>query len=221
MLNLVRDGDVSEGDWLIADTQTAGRGRLGRNWKSQSGNLFASTVVHLRNDDPPGHTLSLVAGWALWCAVPHSGVASLKWPNDLMIGNKKLAGILLERANENIVIGFGVNVAFAPDVEGRETACAADWSAEPVSANDVAVELIQEFKRSLELWRSKGFDYIRALWESEGPTRSDKLRVHLGNGMLVEGYYSGLAEDGGLQLQLASGKIEVVRAGDVELLGEH
>jgi BirA family transcriptional regulator, biotin operon repressor / biotin---[acetyl-CoA-carboxylase] ligase len=221
MLNLVRDGEVFEGDWLIAERQTAGRGRLGRTWKSPSGNLFASTVVQLRTDDPPGHTLSLVAGWALWCAVPHSGAGTLKWPNDLMIGKKKLAGILLERVGENIVIGFGVNVAFAPDVEGRETTCVADWSIESVSADDVVIKLIGELKRSLELWRSKGFDHIRKLWESEGPARTDKLRVNLGNGMTVEGCYAGLADDGGLQLLLASGKIKVVRAGDVELLGGH
>jgi BirA family transcriptional regulator, biotin operon repressor / biotin---[acetyl-CoA-carboxylase] ligase len=219
MLNLVRDGDVSEGDWLIADMQTSGRGRLGRNWHSQTGNLFASTVVHLRENDPLAHTLSIVAGWAVFCALGHWVGGTLKWPNDLMFENKKLAGILLERAGESIVIGFGVNVAYAPDIEGRKTACIADWD-DAVSADAVAVELIAEFARCLQLWRSNGFDHIRKLWESEGPMRSDKLRVSLGNGMTVEGYYSGLDEDGGLRLQLASGKIEVIRAGDVEVLGE-
>jgi BirA family transcriptional regulator, biotin operon repressor / biotin---[acetyl-CoA-carboxylase] ligase len=220
MLNLVRGGDVSEGDWLIAERQTAGRGRLGRNWKSQSGNLFASTVVRLRESDPLAHTLSIVAGWAIFGAVGHWVGGTLKWPNDLMIDNKKLAGILLEREGESIVIGFGVNVAYAPDIEGRDTACIADWH-DAVSADDVAVELIAEFARSLQLWRLNGFDHIRKLWESEGPMLFDKLRVNLGNGMSVEGYYSGLDEDGGLRLQLASGKIEVIRAGDVELLGGH
>lgn len=218
MLNLVRDGDVSEGDWLIAERQTSGRGRLGRNWNSQAGNLFASTVVHLRENDPLAHTLSIVAGWAVFSALSHWVAGTLKWPNDLMIDNRKLAGILLERAGESIVVGFGVNVAYAPDIEGRETACIADW-ADAVSVADVADALTAEFARSLELWRLNGFDYIRKLWESEGPMRSDKLRVNLGNGMTVEGYYSGLDEDGGLRLQLASGKIEVVRAGDVEILG--
>ena len=219
MLNLVRDAEVSEGDWLIAGRQSAGRGRLGRKWESQSGNLFASTVVRLRESDPLAHTLSIVAGWAVFGAVGRWVGGTLKWPNDLMIDNKKLAGILLERAGENIVIGFGVNVAYAPDIESRETTCIRDWDDDAVSADDVAVELVAEFARCLQLWRSNGFDHIRKLWESEGPMRSDKLRVSLGNGMTVEGYYSGLDEDGGLRLQLASGKIEVIRAGDVEVLG--
>lgn len=219
MLNLVRNGDVSEGDWLIAERQTAGRGRLGRYWDSRSGNLFASTVVRIREGEPPAHTLSIVAGWALFGATAGWVDGSLKWPNDLMVDHKKLAGILLERAGESIVVGFGVNVAYAPDIEGRETTCVADWE-DDVSADDVALKLMAEFARSLGLWRTNGFDHMRRLWESEGPSRSDKLRVSLGNGMTVEGYYSGLAEDGGLRLQLASGKIEVIRAGDVEILGE-
>jgi len=90
------------------------------------------------------HTLSIVAGWAVFSAVGHWVGGTLKWPNDLMIDNKKLAGILLERAGESIVIGFGVNVAYAPNIESRDTACIAEWD-ESVSADDVADKHIAEF----------------------------------------------------------------------------
>jgi len=107
---------AAEGQWLRAERQLAGRGRLGRNWSDGNGNLFASTIVRLRPDDPAAHTLTLVAAIALAEAVSvfAPGVATIKWPNDLMVGEAKLSGILLERSGEAVVVGFGVNLASHP-----------------------------------------------------------------------------------------------------------
>ncbi|RZL52832.1 MAG: biotin--[acetyl-CoA-carboxylase] ligase, partial [Sphingomonas sp.] len=119
---LARQG-AEEGLWLRAERQTAGKGRLGRQWVSEPGNLYASTLVRLRPADPAPATLALVAAVALHRAV---GVflpdaARLKWPNDLLLGDAKLSGILLERSEDAVVVGIGVNLAHHPDLPDRAT----------------------------------------------------------------------------------------------------
>ncbi|MGH6707236.1 MAG: biotin--[acetyl-CoA-carboxylase] ligase, partial [Sphingomicrobium sp.] len=114
---MLADLSAIEGDWLIALAQDSGRGRHGRTWETISGNFFGSTIVQLRPSDPPAPALALATGLALIeaveAAVPNADL-SLKWPNDLMLGDAKLAGILLERSGDRVVAGFGVNLAGAP-----------------------------------------------------------------------------------------------------------
>lgn len=116
---------LNEGDWLVADRQTAGRGRAGRSWSDGFGNFMGSTVVQLRGADPLPQTLALVTGLAAHQAVmalaPGLSDLRLKWPNDLLVGEAKLAGILLERHANAVVVGIGVNLAQAPDVPDRKT----------------------------------------------------------------------------------------------------
>ncbi len=126
LIAAIRAGErVAEGDWLVADRQTAGRGRQGRAWSDGAGNFMGSTVVRPGPHDPPPPTLALLAGVALHETVitvlADPSRLSLKWPNDLLVGRAKLAGILLEREGEAVVVGIGVNLAAAPTVEGRET----------------------------------------------------------------------------------------------------
>ncbi len=122
---LMSDSLATEGDWLVALSQDAGKGRHGRLWETVEGNFFGSTLVQLRADDPPAAALALVSGLALVEAVRIQAPAAplmLKWPNDLMLGDGKLAGILLERSGDRVVVGFGVNLAAAPRISGRRTA---------------------------------------------------------------------------------------------------
>src|SRR5690606_23398371 len=115
---------AAEGSWLRADRQSAGKGRQGRAWVSPVGNLYASTLVRLRQSDPPAPTLALVAAVALAHVIDTAGCPAvrIKWPNDLMVDDAKVAGILLERSGDAIVIGYGLNVQSAPAIEGRATA---------------------------------------------------------------------------------------------------
>jgi BirA family biotin operon repressor/biotin-[acetyl-CoA-carboxylase] ligase len=136
--DLLSDFGAIEGDWLIARNQRSGRGRQGRDWHSLEGNFFGSTIVNLRRSDPEAPTLALVAGLALIDAIGVAAPAapvSLKWPNDVMRGAGKLAGILLERAGDRVVAGFGVNLAVEPGVEGRKTASLSDM---PISVEAFA-----------------------------------------------------------------------------------
>ena len=134
----LRSGErVSEGDWLIADRQTGGKGRQGRAWADANGNFMGSTVVRLGAGYPPPASLALVAGLAVYEAVlPHVVAQSglrLKWPNDLVLAGAKLAGILLERVQDSVIVGIGVNLAIAPPVEWP-IRCARSISSRSISA---------------------------------------------------------------------------------------
>ncbi|MBM3929212.1 MAG: biotin--[acetyl-CoA-carboxylase] ligase, partial [Sphingomonadales bacterium] len=132
LLAAARSG-AAEGRWLRAVQQSAGRGRQGRIWQSAPGNLYASTIVRLRPHDPPAATLALVAAVALDDALgllcPSLRVAgrlAIKWPNDLLLDGAKLVGILLERADDAVVIGFGVNCTHHPALPDRPTTSLSD-----------------------------------------------------------------------------------------------
>ena len=205
-----------EGDWLVALEQVAGKGRQGRGWVSPIGNFYGSTLVELRPSDPPPQTLSLMAGLALIeavdAALPEQPLM-LKWPNDLLLAGKKLAGILLERSGERVVIGFGVNLASAPILPDRECASLSGR----ISPQAFAPLLAASFQRLLELWRRSEPALVGQAWLARAHPIGTALRVHCGADEWVDGRFDGLEADGALRLRSHNGQLEVVRAGDVEL----
>lgn len=196
--------------------QDAGKGRQGREWISADGNFYGSTLVQLRPDDPPAQTLSLAAGLALIealdVAVPDEPLV-LKWPNDLMLSGKKLAGILLERSGDRVVLGFGVNLAAAPEVPDRRVA-SLDGHMQPEA---FAPLLAGSFSRMLVLWRSTEPSALVRAWEHRAHLVGTKLSVHLNKDEQISGRFAGLDPDGALRLLLEDGSMEIVRAADVFL----
>lgn len=170
----------------------------------------------LRKDDPPPPTLSLAAGLALIetldVAVPDEGLM-LKWPNDLMLGGRKVAGILLERSGDRVAVGFGVNLASAPRLTGRE---AADFGGK-IAPEAFAPLLAGCFARLLALWRAHPSSALVRAWEERAHLPGTRMTVHTGKDETITGRFAGLEHDGALRLMLDDGGIEVVRAGDVEL----
>ena len=242
---LARAGEP-EGLWLRADTQSGGKGRQGRAWVSPPGNLYASTLVRLRPADPPAATLALVAAVALEEAVrvflesrhpseswglpatEHAREAKdpslrwgdgliLKWPNDLLIDGAKLSGILLERAEDAIVIGIGVNLAHHPDLPDRPTTSLAAHGApaDPAAFLDV---LAEAFARWLSRWRQEGLDPVRIRWLDRAHAPGTALTVHLPDGSKMDGLFDGLTAEGALILREAGGNRRIIHAGDVFLL---
>jgi BirA family biotin operon repressor/biotin-[acetyl-CoA-carboxylase] ligase len=205
-----------EGCWLVALEQEAGRGRQGREWVSERGNFYGSTLVQLRSDDPPAPTLSLAAGLALIetieVATPTQGLM-LKWPNDLMLLGKKLAGILLERSGDRIVIGFGVNLAVAPRLTDRGAAALATH----LSPEAFAPLLAASFARLLQLWRTSESSALVRAWQERAHLPGTRLSVHVAKVETISGRFGGLEPDGALRLILDDGGIEVIRAADVSL----
>jgi len=214
-------GDVlPEGDWLVADRQIAGRGRQGREWLDGEGNFMGSTLVRLREGDPPAQTLALVAGLALYQAVlpllEPERTALLKWPNDLMVGSAKLAGILLERVGDAVIVGIGVNLKSAPLLEDRPAIALGEAGNVP-DRDDFAAVLARQFAIELERWRSYGLSPIVSRWQDCAHAIGTPLEVHEPGGNRVSGTFAGLDRDGGLQLRLADGSTRAIHAGEVLL----
>jgi BirA family transcriptional regulator, biotin operon repressor / biotin---[acetyl-CoA-carboxylase] ligase len=210
----------AEGTWLVARRQTAGRGRQGREWFDGAGNFMGSTVVALADNGPPPASLSFVAALAVRdaCAASlgESGVLGLKWPNDVLLDGGKLSGILLEMVRGHIVVGIGVNLARAPQVEGRKTAALADFAVTP-TLETFAASLAAAFDRRLEAWRTYGLGAtLQAFLTQSIHAQGSPLTVHDTDGSVLSGTFAGLEEsDGALRLRLADGRERVIRAGDI------
>lgn len=214
---------MPEGTWLVAERQTAGRGRQGREWFDGAGNFMGSTVVHSAFGDPPLPSLALVAGLAVAEAVashiPPPARAMLKWPNDVLVGGAKLAGILLERVGEAVVVGIGVNLVMAPTVPDRQTIALTAFGPAPDCVH-FAHELANGFAEELSRWRSYGLGPVIARWQAAAHPIGTSLLVGEPDEKLLEGTFAGLCDDGALQLRLADGTTRVVHAGEVRLAGE-
>lgn len=188
---------------------------------SGAGNLYASTLVRLRPSDPPAATLALVSAVALDEAVDTflgaRASLSIKWPNDLLLAGAKVAGILLERSEDAVVIGFGVNCAHHPDLLDRSTTSLADHGCLLDPA--VLVETLGEtLARWLDLWRGQGIAPVRTRWLERAHPIGTALTARLADGQTIDGLFAGLDEDGALRLRLADGASRVIHAADVFLL---
>jgi BirA family biotin operon repressor/biotin-[acetyl-CoA-carboxylase] ligase len=219
LASLAREG-APEGLWLRAERQTGGRGRQGREWHSPPGNLYASTLVRLAPGDPPAPTLALVAAVALHeVASAFAGEAGIeiKWPNDLLVAGAKLSGILLERLDDAVVVGFGVNLLDHPDETTRPATSFAALGAAPDPAQFLEA-LAESFARWLARWRGEGLAPIRQRWLAVAHPPGTALSTHTASGAWVEGLFDGLDENGALRLRLADGSSQVIHAGDVFLI---
>jgi BirA family biotin operon repressor/biotin-[acetyl-CoA-carboxylase] ligase len=160
--------------------------------------------------------LSLAAGLALIEAVDVAAPAQplmLKWPNDLLLIDKKLAGILLERSGERVVIGFGVNLASAPELPDRLCASLSGR----IAPEAFAPLLAGSFARLLEVWRSSEPIQLVQAWLMRAHPIGTALTVHSGPDEMVSGRFVGIEPDGALRLRSSDGRLGIVRAGDISL----
>ncbi|MTH97889.1 biotin--[acetyl-CoA-carboxylase] ligase [Roseibium sp. RKSG952] len=223
-----RAGDRG-GLWIRADEQTAGRGRLGRNWTSPVGNMFASFLLVDPQPRERIAELPLVAAVALADAIDKAagtfGLARLKWPNDLLVEGAKLSGILLEAetlpdGRLAVVLGIGVNCVSHP--QGGLYPCV-DLRAlgYRVSADQVFDCLRREMSERLEQWaQPDGFEAVRKAWLNRAAHLGKRITVK--GTREVTGTFVDLDNRGYLVLELETGVRETIYAGDVFLLGfEH
>jgi BirA family biotin operon repressor/biotin-[acetyl-CoA-carboxylase] ligase len=217
--DLARAG-APEGTLVTARTQTAGRGRQGRHWVSEPGNLYLSLV--LRPDAPVaraaqlGFAASLAVADALRRFAPRPAV-TLKWPNDVLLGGKKLAGILLESEGDAggrvrfVVLGIGVNLAsHPPDSEFPATSLKAAASQE-VAPEAFLAALAPALLVWYERWRGDGFAGLRQAWLDRAAGLGQGLRARLAN-ETVEGRFAGLDDDGMLLLDGPAGRRRIAAA---------
>ena len=213
--------------WIVAERQTAGRGRRGRAWQSPSGNFMGTLYLTPRCGPREAGELSFVAALAVHDAVdgllppPLRPDLRLKWPNDLLHGRAKLAGILLESSGVAgaevtwVAIGMGVNLATHPEGMEYPATSLAAMGAGSVTPEDALSALDASFTHWLGVWRGQhGFAAIREAWlkRAEGIGAAVTVRLY---SETLEGTFEGLAPDGALQLRLAGGEFRLISAGDV------
>jgi BirA family biotin operon repressor/biotin-[acetyl-CoA-carboxylase] ligase len=212
--------------WITALRQSAGRGRRGRSWDTGAGNLAATLLLTTDLAPADAAQISFVAALAVAdlarAYVPADRV-KLKWPNDLMIGGRKAAGILVESGKRNdgrlwLATGVGINLAHAPDdVERPATSFAANLAeAEdpPPTPLEALDRLSEAFAGWLNVWEAQGFSAIAEAWTVRAQGLGSPCVARLGS-ETVEGVAEGLDVDGALRLRLAGGTIRRITAGDV------
>jgi BirA family transcriptional regulator, biotin operon repressor / biotin---[acetyl-CoA-carboxylase] ligase len=221
LASALRAGEtISEGEWLVARRQTAGRGRQGRAWFDGAGNFMGSGAVRLSDGCPPPASLSFVSALAVRDAAAEvlgsADALALKWPNDVLLDGGKLSGILLEMVRGYVVVGIGVNLAHAPHLPDRKTAALADFGPAP-DLETFALSLARHFAARLDDWRTRGLGVtLQAFLNGSIHSAGSALTVHDAEGLRLSGSFAGLEEsDGALRLRLADGQERVIRAGDL------
>ena len=205
--------------WVVADRQTAGRGRRGREWVSKPGNLYATLLL---TDPAPGShvaQLSFVAALAVHDAIGEAAAMlgpglTLKWPNDVLYGGAKLSGILLEGEGSAVALGIGVNCAHHPEIT-EYPATDLNTAGAHVTPAGLFAALSRAMVARIAQWRrGKGFAEVRADWLKRADGLHRPLRVRLHDREL-SGVFEALDDTGRLIVRLPNGATEIIAAGDV------
>lgn len=212
--------------WIAARRQTGGRGRRGRAWESDTGNLFATLLMTTPRPPAEAAQVTFVAALAvadLLDAYAPPSLVTIKWPNDVLLAGDKASGVLVESGAHPagglwLAVGIGVNLAHAPTgTERPATALAHHLRGDvgaPPSVEIAAARLAEAFATWLERWESLGFEPILDAWRARTPGLEGPAIARLGH-ETVEGRAEGVAADGALRLRLADGTLRLISAGDV------
>jgi BirA family biotin operon repressor/biotin-[acetyl-CoA-carboxylase] ligase len=210
------DEGAPEGTVVRADAQTAGRGRQGRRWVSEPGNLYASVLLRPTCPVREVPQLSFVAALAvgetiaLYLAQPDQ--LYYKWPNDILIGDCKVSGILLEASSQKdgqtdgCVVGIGVNLTSAPSQVGYPTAKLQDHVVNKVDGEKLLMEYLQNLNLYYQLWREKKFLDLRLKWLTRAYRLCENVKAKVGQNE-IQGRFVGLGMDGSLVLRGEGGKV--------------
>ena len=209
--------------WIMAERQTAGRGRRGRAWSTETGNLAATLLT--TTDLPPAEAarFSFVAALAaadIADSFVGAGAARLKWPNDVLVFGRKAVGILVESGAIAdgrlwLAVGVGVNLVHAPQDLERPAAALAEHMAGPPPTPAEALELLAaRFEAWRRIWQGDGFGAIATAWTARAHGLGERCEAQLAHATLT-GVAEGLDTDGALRLRLDGGAVERITAGDV------
>lgn len=222
-LERARKGALS-GLWITAERQTVGRGRRGRAWFSEPGNLYASLMLI---DPAPMErlgSLPLAVAVAVQAAVSRimpldASDVLIKWPNDILVDRRKVCGILIEGetlpdGRHGLVIGIGINVAVAPDAGLYPVATLRDFGAS-ASPEELFAHLFQSMAETLGLWdRGRGISAIMERWKQVAGGIGENITVNLPD-RSISGRFAGIDDTGLLKLEMDDGGTRLIAAGDV------
>jgi len=223
-----RCAEAGEGGplWITAREQTAGRGRRGRAWSGHPGNLAATLLMTAERSPAEAALVSFVAALAahdVMQAFAAPGLVQLKWPNDVLIGGHKAAGLLIESGSNHdgslwLAIGMGLNLAWSPDDSERPATALADHLAGDrivvPTPETVLTVLDRAMQARLLQWDQAGTAAVLADWSARASGVPGPCTARLGHES-VTGWAEGLAPDGALRLRLETGEVRMISAGDV------
>jgi BirA family biotin operon repressor/biotin-[acetyl-CoA-carboxylase] ligase len=206
---------LNSGTAAQALQQTAGRGRYDRAWQSQQGNLALSIFLKPSVPIDQQSQLSFVTGLAAAQTFIEAGVArsklNLKWPNDVFVTEQKICGILIERAGEGLVLGFGANLVYAPE-ERTSLHIHSDAS---ISLNDFRDLFIKHLLHYYIAWQTEGFSAIREEWLGYAWHLNQEITIKLRHEQF-HGIFKDLDKEGALIVEeTSSGNLRKITAGDI------
>lgn len=220
-LRRIAAGAGRHGDVIVARSQTAGRGRRGRSWQSPPGNLHLTLLVCPPAGARVGELAfvsAVAAGEAVAGIVPPAAELRYKWPNDLLLGGRKLAGLLIEAGGTDkdpaLAIGIGINVASAPEstefpaTSLRQAGC-------DVPADALVGPLCRAFAAWYDRWLAEGFAPVRTAWLARAHGVGGPIEARLPDASVHRGIFLGLDGNGALMLESGDGAVRTIAAGDV------
>lgn len=210
---LAKDGAASM-TIVTSKKQSAGRGRNNREWESQEGNLYLSILLRGLNPNT-AHQLTLIAALAIVETVESyllDDEVQLKWPNDVLVDGKKIAGVLCESEFsgdklEYVIVGVGINVENAPDYA---TSFKDRGSQQNIS--DVRDLFIEAFQEYMELWLTEGYERIGNLWMQYAAYLDQEISVNNGE---FKGIFKGLGTNGEMLLEV-DGNEKIISFGEID-----
>jgi BirA family biotin operon repressor/biotin-[acetyl-CoA-carboxylase] ligase len=214
---------VSHGAVVWAESQTSGRGRYGRDWVSPPGNLYCSIILRPLQAGARLTDIAFVAALAvrdavLQCVPPDTAI-QFKWPNDVLAGGRKVAGILVEaeklpdEARTALIIGIGINIVSAPRETSYPATCVSALARTPGVARVLSF-LVAALDRRVELWTRNGFAVIRRDWMDHAYGVGGQVLASNG----VSGIFTGLDETGAIIIALTDGAEHRLVSGSVRYL---
>ncbi len=220
--SLARDG-APAGTLVWSKSQLEGKGRRGREWISPSGNLYLSLLLRPDIQLAQAPQISFVAAIAVFDTLcfmlPQTAKIHLKWPNDILVDGKKVAGILLESSASStmldwLVVGVGVNVASSPGKVSFPATSLHESGAPHANVESVLKHFTDSFKRVMEEWSKKGLAPVRKRWLKYAWCLGEEIEVKA-EGELLRGRFADLDASGALILELGDGEKRVLTAADV------
>ena len=208
---------------IVSSKQTNGRGRRGKEWISDEGNLYLSLILRPYGKPHTFCQLSFVTALALYDALSallkdNNKSIKLKWPNDILVNDEKISGILLEFVQKNqrdyLIIGIGINVNIVPDILERKTSSLAQILGETLDTNLVLGVFMSNFHRYYRRWQMDGFAKLRKLWLNRAHKIGDVITIANDN-LRISGTFKDINNQGSIRLKLASGQISIMNDGSV------
>ncbi|WP_341764235.1 biotin--[acetyl-CoA-carboxylase] ligase [Candidatus Tisiphia endosymbiont of Beris chalybata] len=203
---------------IVAKNQTHSRGRNTKVWHSYPGNLHLSILLNHNIDFNYIQQLSFVTAVAVYKAInslasKSSNSIKLKWPNDLLINNKKVAGILLESITINkahyLVIGIGINIRQNPVQADQPTTNLLNEDIEVIESTELLDRVMSNFEKSFILWQTYGFDRIRQYWMKRTYQLGQLITANY-QGTKLSGLFKGIDHNGRMKILLNSGETKLL-----------